>query len=86
MSGYGAHHWCIPLTSSVVFVLSEIQACGNLDAFNSIKTHLQKAPHIAPGSILHFLLSVRLKPVSTVRHSGFEIFNLSFKWIKQLPD
>lgn len=74
MSGYGAHHWRIPLTSSAVFVLFEIQTCGNLDTFNSIKIHLQKAPHIASGSILHFVLSVRLKPVSTVRHSGFEIF------------
>lgn len=74
MSSCGAYHWCIPLTSSPVYVLSEIQACGNLDAFSSIKIHLQKAPHIASGAILHFVLSVRLKPVSTVRHSGFEIF------------
>lgn len=74
MSSYGAYHWSIPLTSSAVFVLSEIQAWGNLDAFNSTKIHLQKAPHIASGSVLHFVLSVRLKPVSTVRHSGFEIF------------
>lgn len=74
MSSYGAYHWSIPLTSSADFGLSEIQACGNLDAFNSTKIHLQKAPHIASGSVLHFVLSVRLKPVSTVRHSGFEIF------------
>lgn len=74
MSSYGTYHWCIPVTSSAVFVLSEIQVCGNLDTFNSIKIHLQNAPHITSGSILHFLMSVRLKPVSTVRHSGFEIF------------
>lgn len=73
MSSYGAYHWRIALTLSAVFVLSEVQACGNLDAFNSIKINLQKAPHIASGSILHFVLSTRLKPVSTVRHSGFEI-------------
>lgn len=68
MSNYGADHWGISLTSSTGFVLSEIQAFGNLDAFKSIKIHLQKAPHI-----LHFVLSVRLELVSTVRDSSFKI-------------
>lgn len=73
MSNYGVRHWGISLTSSTGFVLSEIQAFGNLDAFKSIKIHLQKAPRIASGSVLHFVLSVRLELVSTMRDSSFKI-------------
>lgn len=72
MSSYGAHHWDISLNSSTVFVFSEIQACGNHDVFKSIKTYLPKALHTASGSILHFVLSVRLELVSTMRDSGLE--------------
>jgi len=54
-------------------VLSEIQTCGNLDVFKPRKIHSQKALCTASGSILHFVLSVRSEPVSTVSDSGFQI-------------